>query len=64
MEHMKLKSRKLWLALALIVVFTLLLWFEKLDADNYTQAVLTLFGIYSGANVLTKFAKGGDNNGN
>ncbi|MBB6061874.1 amino acid permease [Thermosipho japonicus] len=61
----KLSSRKLWLALALILVFTVLLWFGKLDTDNYTQSVLTLFGIYSSANVLTKFVnKSGDNNGN
>ncbi|EKF49543.1 hypothetical protein H17ap60334_05007 [Thermosipho africanus H17ap60334] len=61
----KLTSRKLWLALVLMVVFTVLLWFGKLDTENYTQSILTLFGIYSGANVLTKFvAKGGGNNGN
>lgn len=60
----KLTSRKLWLALVLMVVFTVLLWFGKLDTENYTQSILTLFGIYSGANVLTKFvSKGGGSNG-
>jgi len=57
----KLSSRKLWLALALIVLFSIMLWFGKIDTENYTQAVLTLFGIYSGANVLTKFVGGGKN---
>ena len=51
----KLKSRKLWLALVLMGVFTFLVYFGKIDASNYTEAMLTLFGIYSGANVLTKF---------
>ncbi|OOC42199.1 hypothetical protein [Thermosipho sp. 1074] len=59
----KLKSRKLWLALVLIALFTVLLWFNKVDPENYVQAVITLFGIYSGANVVTKFAKRSDNNG-
>jgi len=59
----KLSSRKLWLALALIVLFSVMLWFGKIDTENYTQAVLTLFGIYAGANVATKFAGRSDNNG-
>jgi len=57
----KLSSRKLWLSIVLIALFTILLWFGKIDTENYTQAVLTLFGIYSGANVLTKFVGGGKN---
>ena len=53
----KLKSRKFWFAIALTVLFIVMKWFGKLDDDNFVQAVLTLFGIYSGANVATKFTK-------
>lgn len=51
----KLKSRKFWFAIALTVLFIVMKWFGKLDDDNFVQAVLTMFGIYSGANVVTKF---------
>ncbi|WP_126992265.1 hypothetical protein [Thermosipho globiformans] len=52
---MKLKSRKLWLALILMVLFTVLVWIGKLGEENYINAMLWLYGVYSGANVLTKF---------
>lgn len=57
----KLKSRKLWLTIILMGIFSFMAWFDKLDSENYIQAMLTLFGIYSGANVLTKFVGGGKN---
>ena len=58
----KLTSRKFILAKLLTVIFTFLVWFGKVSSDDYINATMTLFGIYSGANVATKFfsAKGGD----
>jgi len=58
----KLTSRKFILAMLLTVIFTCLIWFGKIGSDDYINAMMTLFGIYSGANVVTKFfsAKGGD----
>jgi hypothetical protein len=51
----KLKSRKFILSLVLMGVFTLMVWFGKLDTENYMQGMLTLYGVYAGANVATKF---------
>ncbi len=39
----------------LTVIFTFLIWFGKIGSDDYINAMMTLFGIYSGANVVTKF---------
>ena len=56
----KLTSRKFILAMLLTVIFTFLIWFGKVSSDDYSNAMMTLFGIYSGSNVATKFfsAKG------
>ena len=56
----KLTSRKFILAMLFTVIFTFLIWFGKVSSDDYINAMMTLFGIYSGANVVTKFfsAKG------
>lgn len=51
----KLKSRKFWLAIILTAIFIIMKWFNKLDDSNFMQGILTLFGIYAGANVVTKF---------
>lgn len=51
----KLKSRKFWLAIILTAIFIIMKWFNKLDDSNFMQGILTLFGIYTGANVVTKF---------
>ncbi len=58
----KLTSRKFILAVLLTVIFTFLIWFGKVPSDDYINAMMTLFGIYSGANVVTKFfsTKDGD----
>jgi hypothetical protein len=53
--YSKFKSRKLWLAIILMIVFTVLVWVGKIGEDNYIQAMLWLYGVYSGTNVLTKF---------
>ena len=56
----KLTSRKFILAMLFTAIFTFLVWFGKVSSDDYINAMMTLFGIYSGANVVTKFfsAKG------
>jgi hypothetical protein len=51
----KLSSRKLWLAIILMIVFTVLVFFGKIGEDNYINAILWLYGVYAGTNVLTKF---------
>ena len=51
----KLTSRKFILAMLFTVIFTFLIWFGKVSSDDYINAMMTLFGIYSGSNVVTKF---------
>lgn len=51
----KLSSRKLWLALVLMALFTFLIIVGKIGEENYINAMLWLYGVYSGTNVLTKF---------
>ena len=51
----KLSSRKLWLGIGIIALLTAMTWFNKVDQNNYVNALLTLFAVYSGANVVTKF---------
>ena len=55
MPMYKLTSRKLWMTIGLFVLLTTLIWFNKIDSSDYVHAIMTLFGIYSGANVITKF---------
>jgi len=52
----KLTSRKFWFAIALSVLLVVLLWYGKIQSNDFIEALMTLFGIYSGANVITKFA--------
>lgn len=51
----KLKSRKFVMGVVLTALFTILLLLNKLPPDDFLFGTLTLYGIYTGANVMVKY---------
>ena len=50
----KLKSRKLWLTIAVVVILFVYLWFGKVSDTVAVPSIIALLGLYQGANVAQK----------
>ena len=53
-ESNKFSSRKFRIVLAMSSVSTVLLWYEKLNSEEWTHFNKWLFGIYAAGNVSSK----------
>jgi len=49
-------GRKFFLAILMIVIFTIFVILDKMTAGQFINALLVDLGIFSGANVLSDFA--------
>ena len=49
-------GRKFFLAVLLIVIFTIFVVLDKMTAGQFISALLVDMGIFSGANVLSDFS--------
>ena len=56
----KLKSRKLWLTITVVVVLFVYLWFGKVSDTTAVPSIIALLGLYQGANVAQKKVLYGD----
>jgi hypothetical protein len=62
---MKLSSRKFIMAIAILAIAIIYFSIGKLTENTFAEILFTIYGIYAGANVTTKFLtkKGGGSNG-
>ena len=56
MDVKKWDSRKLWVALLVFATATLLLWFGKIAATDYTNIINWAFATYVAGNIGDKFS--------
>ena len=49
-------GRKFFLAILLIVIFTIFVVLDKMTASQFISALLVNMGIFSGANVISDFS--------
>ena len=52
---MKLKSRKFILSVIIFIITIVLFLANKLSEDGFLQTLMTIYAIYVGGNVTTKF---------
>ncbi len=54
----KLKSRKLWILLGLIILVAVMNYLGKVNSSDFVDFLKWGFGLYSASNVASKFGVG------
>ncbi len=54
----KLKSRKLWILLGLIILVAVMNYLGKVSSSDFVDFLKWGFGLYSAGNVVSKFGVG------